>query len=117
MKLNKRHIGMKFTFKNTFFNEVFEGTVISLSRYNTWIETKSGIGVFSRSEIIIIAEIKPQMTFTVIDSWTNPNRQWTWTKLADLDIKGRKMMDATLTAAFAQMIINNPSIKDHTITV
>ena len=63
------------------------------------------------------AEIKPQMTFTVIDSWTNPNRQWTWTKLADLDTGGRKMMDATLTAAFAQMIINNPNIKDHTITV
>ena len=54
MKLNKRHIGIKNTFKDIFFNEVFEGTVISLSRYNAEIETKSGIGVFSRSEIIII---------------------------------------------------------------
>jgi len=58
-----------------------------------------------------------ELTFTVVDSWSKPNRTWTWDKLAALDRKGRKMMDATLTAAFAQMVINDPGIKNHIITV
>ena len=60
---------------------------------------------------------KDKMSFTVIDSWSVPSRTWTWDKLADLDINGRCYMDATLTAAFAQMIINNPNEKHHEITI
>jgi hypothetical protein len=55
------------------------------------------------------------MKFTVID--TKTGRQWVWYKLAEIDIKGRKMMNATFTTAFAQMIINNVRAKEHTIKV
>jgi len=105
-----------------------------LDRMKTAIETLNSWGYFKREmgpvgtgliENILKHEaarrLDPRemtkLTFTVVDSWSKSNRTWTWDKLAALDRKGRKMMDATLTAAFAQMVINDPGIKNHIITV
>ena len=54
MKLNKKHIGQKVTVHNTFYNETFTGILINLTRYNAEIQVGTLIGIYSRSELIII---------------------------------------------------------------